>query len=165
MFGVDNVTVFTWVNDGKNNTATWPFNSAFHPIFNIAVAGDFGGYCLKGITPSFPNNGVTNVMRVDYIRWYSQVGAKATPAPTPRRFGANSDGDSVRAAADTESSSAGPVVVGALLGVGVLGVAATLLAKRRRAQQPTGTMTHPALHSAQALEVPTIPHDFRVCAE
>ena len=82
VFGVDGTVVFTFLNDGASNVDTWPFNRPFMAIFNIAVGGDWGGFCLNGAKPTFPDDGVTNVMRVDYIRWYSQVGA-ATPTPAP----------------------------------------------------------------------------------
>ncbi len=83
-FGLDNMTIMTFPNDGAGNPATWPFDQPFHLILNIAVGGDWGGYCLNGQAPSFPNDGVQNVMKVDYVRFYANdaVGAP-TPPPTP----------------------------------------------------------------------------------
>ena len=79
-FGLDNVTIMTFPNDGAGIAATWPFDQPFHLILNIAVGGDWGGYCLNGRPPSFPDDGVQNVMKVDYVRFYAN---DAVGAPTP----------------------------------------------------------------------------------
>jgi beta-glucanase (GH16 family) len=89
-FGLDNVTIMTFPNDGAGIAATWPFDQPFHLILNIAVGGDWGGYCLNGRPPSFPDDGVQNVMKVDYVRFYANdaVGAPTPPPTTPPPPGA-----------------------------------------------------------------------------
>jgi beta-glucanase (GH16 family) len=72
-FGVDGRVYYTFYNDKAGNPATWPFDQRFHVILNIAVGGDWGGYCLDGL-PQFPDDGVNNVMSVDYVRVYSFEG-------------------------------------------------------------------------------------------
>lgn len=50
----------------------------------IVVGGDWGGYCLNGRAPKFDDDGITNVMLIDYVRVYSVDTSKTdTFSPTP----------------------------------------------------------------------------------
>lgn len=63
---VDGKPQLTFMNDGKGDKKTWPFNTAFYPIFNLAWGGDWGGY--KGVDES----ALPATMEVDYIRVYQK---------------------------------------------------------------------------------------------
>ncbi|HYP89927.1 MAG TPA: glycoside hydrolase family 16 protein [Polyangiaceae bacterium] len=64
---VDEVETLRITNDGKGDTATWPFSQPFYLLLNIAVGGSWGG--AQGIEESsFPLK-----MYVDYIRYYRQA--------------------------------------------------------------------------------------------
>ena len=64
VFTVDGETVFTFDNDGAGDSDTWPFDQLFHIVVNLAVGGDWGGYC--GVDSSaYPQE-----YRVDWIRVY-----------------------------------------------------------------------------------------------
>jgi beta-glucanase (GH16 family) len=61
---VDGKKYFSFLNDGKNDYKTWPFNQKFHLLLNMAVGGGWGGQ--KGVDDSiFPQR-----MEVDYVRVY-----------------------------------------------------------------------------------------------
>ena len=61
---LDDSPYFTFANDGAGDSATWPFDQRFHLILNVAVGGDWGGYC--GVDAgAFPQQ-----MRVDWVRVY-----------------------------------------------------------------------------------------------
>jgi beta-glucanase (GH16 family) len=64
VFSVDGAAYFTFENDGAGDSDTWPFDQAFHFVLNLAVGGDWGGYC--GVDSSaFPQE-----YRVDWVRVY-----------------------------------------------------------------------------------------------
>jgi beta-glucanase (GH16 family) len=63
---VDSVKYFTFANE-HTGYQTWPFDKAFHFIFNIAVGGDWGG--AQGVDNSiFPQP-----MFIDYVRVYKST--------------------------------------------------------------------------------------------
>ncbi|KAJ1615721.1 the Laminarinase from Rhodothermus Marinus, partial [Pavlovales sp. CCMP2436] len=71
-FYIDGVAYHTFVNEGTGFTE-WPFSERFHVILNVAVGGDWGGYCLGGRAPSCADDtemGVPQHMFVDYVRIY-----------------------------------------------------------------------------------------------
>lgn len=64
VFTVDGETVFVFDNDGAGDPATWPFDQDFHLILNLAMGGDWGGWC--GIdTGALPQE-----FRIDWVRVY-----------------------------------------------------------------------------------------------
>jgi|GEM_PF-238209 len=69
---VDKNRYFTFKNDHTGNIDTWPFKNKFHLILNIAVGGDWGGYCLNGAKPNFPSDEANSHMVVDFVRVYSK---------------------------------------------------------------------------------------------
>lgn len=63
---VDGIPYFTFVNDGKGDKKTWPFDEPFYLKLNLAIGGDWGG--LEGVDPSiFPTQ-----YEVDYVRVYQK---------------------------------------------------------------------------------------------
>ncbi|MDB5022654.1 MAG: Beta-glucanase, family [Mucilaginibacter sp.] len=63
----DDVLVFTFLNDKKGNSATWPFNKPFHILLNLAIGGDWGG--AQGVDDTaFPTE-----MQVDYVHYYKMI--------------------------------------------------------------------------------------------
>jgi len=76
-------TILHWYVDGihyhnftgnLNDPAEWPFNKRFHLLLNIAVGGNWGGYCLNGNPPScnsWEEFRAEQVMEVDYVRVYA----------------------------------------------------------------------------------------------
>jgi len=69
-FYLDDIKYFTYINDKTGNIASWPFNTRFHLILNIAIGGNWGG--SKGIDP-----GLTDAtMEIDFVRLYSIDPAK-----------------------------------------------------------------------------------------
>jgi beta-glucanase (GH16 family) len=61
-FGVDGVGYYSFLNDGRGDPATWPFDQPFYAILNLAVGGNWGG--AEGVDRrAFPQ-----VFEVDYIR-------------------------------------------------------------------------------------------------
>lgn len=65
-FYVDDIHYFTFSVEGEDNVTSseWPFDQAFHLIFNIAVGGSWGG--VEGVDDSiFPQS-----MYIDYVRVY-----------------------------------------------------------------------------------------------
>ena len=64
VFSVDGNPYFTFSNDSAGNSDTWPFDEVFHFVINLAVGGDWGGYC--GVDASvFPQE-----YRIDWVRVY-----------------------------------------------------------------------------------------------
>jgi beta-glucanase (GH16 family) len=64
VFTVDGETVFTFANDGTDNSDRWPFDQDFHLILNLAFGGNWGGFC--GVdTTALPQE-----FRVDWVRVY-----------------------------------------------------------------------------------------------
>ncbi len=63
---VDGNPQLTFLNDGKGDKATWPFNQAFYPILNLAWGGDWGGYA--GVDES----ALPATLEVDYVRVYQK---------------------------------------------------------------------------------------------
>jgi len=63
----DDTLVFTFLNDGKSNFATWPFDKPFHILMNLAIGGTWGG--TQGVDDTiFPV-----ALQVDYIRYYKMI--------------------------------------------------------------------------------------------
>ncbi len=61
---VDDQVFFTFDNDGLGDPSTWPFDQDFHVVLNLAVGGDWGGYC--GVdSGAFPQEFV-----IDWVRVY-----------------------------------------------------------------------------------------------
>jgi len=56
-----------------DDPAEWPFNQRFHLLLNIAVGGNWGGYCLNGSPScsSWEDFRAEQVMEVDYVRVYT----------------------------------------------------------------------------------------------
>ena len=66
-FGVDDVGYYAFRNDGRGDSATWPFDQPFYAILNLAVGGDWGG--AEGIDRrAFPQ-----MMEVDYVRVFQKA--------------------------------------------------------------------------------------------
>jgi beta-glucanase (GH16 family) len=66
-FGVDDVDYYTFLNDGRSDPATWPFDQPFYAILNLAVGGDWGG--AQGVDlRAFPQS-----FEVDYVRVFQSV--------------------------------------------------------------------------------------------
>jgi len=63
----DDALVFTYLNDGKSQFATWPFDKPFHILMNLAIGGSWGG--SQGVDDTiFPTT-----LQVDYIRYYKML--------------------------------------------------------------------------------------------
>jgi beta-glucanase (GH16 family) len=59
---VDDKKYFSFENDGRDVSATWPFDHPFYLILNIAIGGSWGGQ--KGVNEAvFPQR-----MEIDYVR-------------------------------------------------------------------------------------------------
>jgi len=69
---VDGLHYHTFQTD-TGDSSKWPFNQRFHLILNVAVGGDWGGYCVgnnpKCSDPAQLQN--DQVMEVDFVRVYS----------------------------------------------------------------------------------------------
>lgn len=63
VFTVDGEQVFVFENDGRGDSATWPFDKDFHIILNLAFGGDWGGYCGVDLS-SLPEEFVVDWVRV-----------------------------------------------------------------------------------------------------
>jgi len=62
VFSVDDAPYYRFDNDGRGEAASWPFDTPFHLILNVAVGGDWGG--AEGVDEAaFPQR-----MEVDYVR-------------------------------------------------------------------------------------------------
>lgn len=58
--------------DRTDRWQEWPFHKNFFLILNLAVGGDWGGWCLPGHVPSCDSEfAAPQVMEVDYVRVYS----------------------------------------------------------------------------------------------
>jgi beta-glucanase (GH16 family) len=74
-FFVDDDLYNTFSAD-TSDSEKWPFNQRFYILLNLAIAGDWGGYCLGGQPPSCSDPdqfGSDQVMEVDYVRVYELV--------------------------------------------------------------------------------------------
>lgn len=61
---IDDQQIYTFINDGKNDSKSWPFDQKFHLMLNLAIGGDWGG--AQGVDDTaFPQS-----MLIDYIRYY-----------------------------------------------------------------------------------------------
>ena len=65
-FLINDSKYFSFLNDGKNDFNTWPFNQRFHLLINIAVGGDWPG--SPDETTQFPTE-----MEVEYVRVYEKI--------------------------------------------------------------------------------------------
>eukprot|EP00929_Paragymnodinium_shiwhaense_P067072 TRINITY_DN3374_c0_g1_i1.p1 TRINITY_DN3374_c0_g1~~TRINITY_DN3374_c0_g1_i1.p1 ORF type:complete len:858 (-),score=173.85 TRINITY_DN3374_c0_g1_i1:271-2844(-) len=66
----------TFSPSDRSNSDKWPFDEKFYLIMNIAVGGDWGGYCLGRRSPSCRRHeefGMAQTMEVDYVRVYELV--------------------------------------------------------------------------------------------
>lgn len=79
--GVDDVSLFTFYNENLGDSARWPFDQKFHMLLNIAVGGSWGGYCLNGARPDFADDGVSNVLQIDFVRVYDSGFAAEPESP------------------------------------------------------------------------------------
>lgn len=61
-FFIDGASYYTY-NPAVKNNATWPFNSPFFIIMNVAIGGGFGGPVDESVTKA--------KMEVDYVRVYA----------------------------------------------------------------------------------------------
>jgi len=59
---VDGTELFYFENDGKGDKQTWPFNTPFYLILNLAWGGDWGG--SQGVDET----ALPITMEVDYVR-------------------------------------------------------------------------------------------------
>lgn len=64
-FLVDDQQYYTFSNDGKGDSATWPFDKRFHLILNVAIGGDWPGDPTTDTR--FPKE-----MIIDYVRVYQE---------------------------------------------------------------------------------------------
>lgn len=75
---IDGVHYHSFAPDDTDDSAKWPFNKRFYLILNIAVGGDWGGFCLNG-GPSCSDDdefGAHQVMEVDFVRVSNLVPAE-----------------------------------------------------------------------------------------
>lgn len=63
---IDDEFLIEYVNKGTGS-GQWPFDKAFHLIFNTAFGGDWGG--AQGVDPNF----TTSQYVVDYVRVYKMI--------------------------------------------------------------------------------------------
>jgi hypothetical protein len=63
---VDGVCYFTFLNDGKGDKNTWPFNKPFHLLLNLAWGGTWGG--AQGVD----ENKLPAIYSIDYIRVFQR---------------------------------------------------------------------------------------------
>ncbi len=63
---VDGKELFYFENDGKGDKQTWPFNTPFYVILNLAWGGDWGG--AQGVDESV----LPITMEVDYVRVFQK---------------------------------------------------------------------------------------------
>jgi len=63
---VDGKELFYFENDGKGDKQTWPFNTPFYVILNLAWGGDWGG--AQGVDES----ALPVSMEVDYVRVFQK---------------------------------------------------------------------------------------------
>ena len=63
---VDDKELFYFENDGKGDKQTWPFNTPFYVILNLAWGGDWGG--AQGVDESV----LPITMEVDYVRVFQK---------------------------------------------------------------------------------------------
>lgn len=63
---VDDVKLFTFLNDKRNDKKTWPFNAPFNLKLNLAWGGDWGG--MMGVDES----ALPCVYEIDYVRVYQR---------------------------------------------------------------------------------------------
>jgi len=65
-FFIDGTKIYTYANDGKNNTDTWPYSKPFYLLLNLAIGGSWGGQ--QGIDDTlFPHR-----FYIDYVRYYTK---------------------------------------------------------------------------------------------
>jgi len=69
-FYVDGTQYHTFA-PALDSTAKWPFDQPFYLILNVAVGGDWGGYCLKN--PPSCMFSEKQVMEVDFVKVYTLV--------------------------------------------------------------------------------------------
>ena len=60
---VDDTIFFEYANDGSGLNS-WPFDVDFYLIINLAIGGDWGGFC------SFSSSSFPQSMEIDYVRIY-----------------------------------------------------------------------------------------------
>jgi beta-glucanase (GH16 family) len=65
-FYVDGKNTMTFLNDGKGDKSTWPFNAAFYLKLNLAWGGSWGG--AQGVDESI----LPATYEVDYVRVYQK---------------------------------------------------------------------------------------------
>ena len=63
-FSIDGLVYQTFENDQAGNSDTWPFDQAFHFVVNLAVGGDWGGYC------GVDSNAFPQQYWIDWVRVY-----------------------------------------------------------------------------------------------
>lgn len=63
---VDGVNYFTFMNDGKNDKSTWPFNAPFYLKLNLAWGGDWGG--AQGVNEL----ALPLTYEIDYVRVFQK---------------------------------------------------------------------------------------------
>jgi beta-glucanase (GH16 family) len=66
-FYFDSIKYFTFINENKTY-AQWPFDKRFHLILNLAIGGDWGGYCGPVDNNIFPVQ-----LEVEYVRVYQKA--------------------------------------------------------------------------------------------
>jgi beta-glucanase (GH16 family) len=65
-FFVDDAKIYSYANDHKGNTDTWPYSKPMYLILNLAIGGNWGGQ--QGIDDSrFPHR-----YYIDYVRYYTK---------------------------------------------------------------------------------------------
>ena len=64
-FKVNDITIHTFENDGLNNYSTWPFNTDFFLILNLAIGGDW----VEGIDGIIEDDYYDKFI-IDYVRVY-----------------------------------------------------------------------------------------------
>jgi len=57
-------TMFFQFNNNQEGPDSWPFDIDFHLIINLAIGGNFGGYC------EFTSSAFPQEMEIDYVRIY-----------------------------------------------------------------------------------------------
>ena len=63
---VDDENYFTFLNDGKRDKKTWPFNTPFYLKLNLAWGGNWGG--VQGVDESK----LPATYEIDYVRVFQK---------------------------------------------------------------------------------------------
>jgi len=66
-----------------DSTAKWPFDQQFYLILNVAIGGDWGGFCIRNPPKCMFDE--SQVMEVDFVRVYKLVAESAAILQTAEK--------------------------------------------------------------------------------